>query len=435
MNSSPLSSLPADPAPAGDGAPDPGRRRAFRSSEGALVGGVAAGLAEHLGLDILLVRIGFVVLSFCAGLGLLLYAGLWLALPVDQHFEKSAPGLESATRGDRRARRSISWSDAGPVVAIGAVMVGVIALFGGLFTRAGYVWPGLLVLAGVAMLWWQADQAQRERWWDQQGRITPVRALFGRGSLTSFARLLGGLFLVVFGVMGFAAGTGDFRGALTVGMATTFAIVALIVIMAPVLFRLAGDLSEERAERVRTQERADVAAHLHDSVLQTLALIQKSAADPATVARLARSQERDLRSWLYDARPAGSASAAAAFREVSAQVEDATGVPVEVVCVGDRDSVDPALVAATREALVNAAKHSGAPRVDLYAEIGDDAIEVFVRDRGRGYDIDSIPADRHGVRDSIVARMRRHGGSARIKTNAGVGTEVRLRMPADEEDA
>ena len=157
-----------------------GARRASRPGEGAIIGGVAAGLAEHLGVDVLLVRIVLVLLSFCAGLGLLLYAGLWMTLPVDRHFDQSAPGIESATRAGWRTRRSvthsITWSDAGPMVSVGAVMVGFIALFGGLFTRAGWVWPALLVLAGVAMLWWQADQAQRERWWDQRDRNDGDRA-------------------------------------------------------------------------------------------------------------------------------------------------------------------------------------------------------------------------------------------------------------------
>ena len=396
-----------------------------------MIGGVAAGLAEHLGLPVMPVRIGFVVAALCGGVGILFYAGLWLTMPVERHFDRSAPGLESAARSGMRPGRRRRWADVGPVVAIGAVGVGLFVLLGGFAGSMLFIWPLVMFLGGVALLWWQADQAQRERWWNDQGRVTPLRALFGHGSPSSYARVIGGLLLIVLSVMTFVLSSGDVRSALAVGAVTLISLVVLIVILGPLIFRLAADLSEERDERVRSQERADVAAHLHDSVLQTLALIQKSSNDPATVARLARAQERDLRGWLYDDSPAASESAAAAMREIAADVEDTTGVPVEVVCVGDRPTIDPALLGATREALFNAAKHSGAPRVDLYAELGE-VNEVFVRDRGVGFDPEKIAADRHGVRDSIIARMKRHGGSAQVITNPGGGTEVRLRMPAKE---
>jgi signal transduction histidine kinase len=200
--------------------------------------------------------------------------------------------------------------------------------------------------------------------------------------------------------------------------------------MGPWLFRLAGDLSEERAARVRSQERADVAAHLHDSVLQTLALIQKHSEDGRTVATLARAQERDLRAWLYADEAPPDTSVSSALRAAAAEVEDAHGVPVEVVTVGDvpaSDRLRP-LVLAAREAMVNAAKHSGAEKVDVYAEMADGQTEVFVRDRGRGFELGGVPEDRLGVRNSIVDRMERHGGSAVIRTAPAEGTEVRLAM-------
>jgi signal transduction histidine kinase len=174
-----------------------------------------------------------------------------------------------------------------------------------------------------------------------------------------------------------------------------------------------------------------VAAHLHDSVLQTLALIQRQADDPREVVRLARSQERDLRNWLYGATTATESSLQAALERVAAEVEERYGVPIEVVAVGDCDAdarTEP-LVLAAREALVNAAKHSRASRVDVFAEIGTDEVTVFVRDRGVGFDGDAVPADRLGVRNSIVARMQRHGGSASVRSAPGEGTEVRLTMP------
>jgi signal transduction histidine kinase len=208
------------------------------------------------------------------------------------------------------------------------------------------------------------------------------------------------------------------------------AIFALALILAPFIWRLGRNLAAERAERVRSQERAEMAAHLHDSVLQTLTLMQKRADDPREVAALARRQERELRGWLAAGRP-GSADGgfAAALRTVAEEVEDAYRVEVDVVAVGDCDLDEQAaaLVAAAREALTNAAKFAGdAGPVSVYAEAGPDLIEAFVRDRGPGFDPERIPADRRGVRESIVGRMRRNGGSATIVAVPGAGTEVVL---------
>nr|MBA2464280.1 ATP-binding protein [Nocardioidaceae bacterium] len=193
------------------------------------------------------------------------------------------------------------------------------------------------------------------------------------------------------------------------------------------------DLSEERASRVRTEERADMAAHLHDSVLQTLALIQKHADDGRTVATLARAQERDLRGWLYGDQREDPTTLAGALRAAAAEVEDGFGVPIEVVTVGDTAASDRLrpLVLAAREAMVNAARHSTADQVDVYAESDGRRCEVFVRDRGRGFDLGAVPEDRLGVRNSIEDRMRRHGGQAVIRTAPGEGTEVKLALTLD----
>jgi signal transduction histidine kinase len=187
---------------------------------------------------------------------------------------------------------------------------------------------------------------------------------------------------------------------------------------------------------VRTQERADMAAHLHDSVLQTLALIQKNSQDSALVARLARSQERDLRAWLFEGESKDSDTLAGAMRTIAAEVEDNHGVDVDLVCVGDCPFTERlrALVNATREALVNAAKHAGTGKVDVYVEVTPSSIEVFVRDRGVGFDPDAVPEDRMGVRGSIVDRMDRHGGRAEIRSTPGEGTEVRLRLPREKSE-
>jgi signal transduction histidine kinase len=281
------------------------------------------------------------------------------------------------------------------------------------------------------VLWRQADEAQRERWLDSRGRVNPLRAIVGSGGWGAWLRIVLGLLLLVGAITLFSLRSGNLAVALNVGLAAALGIVGLGFMAGPWLVRLSSDLSEEREARVRSEERADLAAHLHDSVLQTLALIQRSAGDPATVSRLARAQERDLRRWLFDSEEGGAATLCAALREAAAAVEDDHGVPVEVVCVGDRDVDDGvrAIVRAAREAMVNAARHSGAATVDVYAEATPAALEVFVRDRGSGFDPGAVAEDRQGVRSSIIGRMERHGGSAEIRSTPGSGTEVRLKMP------
>jgi len=406
-------------------------RKAYRNSDDSILGGVASGLAEHLGLPVLWVRVAFMVLAVMGGFGVVFYAGLWMVLPAQRHFDDQAPGLAAAERQGKRPGRIRRLADLGPLVASGAIALGVAAFLALATGQGGLFWPVLLAVAGIAVLWRQADEAQRERWLDSTGRINVVRAVVGTGGLASYLRLLLGAVLLVGAITLFSVASGDWAAARNVGLAAILCFIGLGFIVGPWLFRLSSDLSEERAERIRSQERADVAAHLHDSVLQTLALIQKSAQDPTTVARLARAQERDLRSWLFDSTGGDPTTFAAALRTIAGEVDDAYGVPVEVVCVGD-PSVSERLrpiVLATREAVVNAARHSGAAKVDVYAEATPDRVEVFVRDRGTGFDPEAVAGDRHGLRDSIIDRMERHGGSATIKSGPGEGTEVRLHLP------
>ena len=222
-------------------------------------------------------------------------------------------------------------------------------------------------------------------------------------------------------------------------LAAIAVLVGVGVVFAPWGVRMWRDLDAERAARARESERADIAAHLHDSVLQTLALIQRRASDSGEVLRLARAQERDLRGWLY-----GSAGGyggdpttmAARVAETTAEAEDVHGAVIEVVTVGDRpvDERTAALLAALREAVFNAARHAdGAIRV--YVESGPDGVEAFVRDRGPGFEMSAVPEDRLGVRESIIGRMERHGGSARVLTAPGDGTEVRLLLPDPKEES
>ncbi|MFZ2501240.1 MAG: PspC domain-containing protein [Nocardioides sp.] len=416
----------------------PATRRATRSTSDRYIGGVAGGLAEHLGLPSLWVRLFFVLTISVGGLGTMLYAGWWLVLPTDERFYTSTPGAESAERtgkrpGQRgRIRRLI---DSGPAVALLALGVGVLALRQAWFGAGVGYWGLIVGIVGVGLIWRQADEAQSERWADSAARIDPFRAIFGDGSWAGYGRLFAGLSLIIVSLAILISGNGGIKVASAALPALVLGLIGFALVVGPWMLRLASDLSVERTERIRSQERADVAAHLHDSVLQTLALIQKNSADAALVARLARSQERDLRSWLYADEQATDATLAGALRRVAGEVEDTHGIEVEVVAVGDYALTDDAatsglraLVAATREALINAAKHAGVPRVDVYAEVLGGSAEVFVRDRGAGFDPGGIAEDRHGVRDSIIDRMNRHGGSAEVRSTPGGGTEVRLRM-------
>jgi signal transduction histidine kinase/phage shock protein PspC (stress-responsive transcriptional regulator) len=425
--------------PLADRAPASAPRKAYRSTDERLLGGVAAGLAAHLGVQVVYVRAAFLLGAALGGFGVAAYAGLWLLLPTATHLEEKAPGLEAATRQGKRPRRGRRLEDVGPLVALAAVAIGIVVLAQSLFGGSMLFWPILLGVVGLAVLWRQADDAQRERWVDSSGRIDFVRAVVGNGSSASWARLAAGVGLLLSALVLFAVQTGqsgEFSVVRDVVIAGVLGVAGLALMVGPWLFRLTGDLSEERAARVRSQERADMAAHLHDSVLQTLALIQKHASDGRTVATLARAQERDLRSWLYGEQSAPDTSVVSALKAAAAEVEDAHGVPVEVVTVGDApvsERLQP-LVLAAREAMVNAAKHSGADKVDVYAECTPAGTEVFVRDRGRGFDESAVPDDRLGVRNSIVDRMRRHGGQAALKTAPGDGTEVRLSMTHHHEE-
>jgi signal transduction histidine kinase len=294
--------------------------------------------------------------------------------------------------------------------------------------------PVLVVVGGAVLAYSQLDEVERSRW----------AARTGVGTRGAILRVVGGLVIVLIGVLLLVVQGTDLALAGRVLVATLAVLSGTALVLAPWGLRLWRDLDAERAARIRETERAEIAAHLHDSVLQTLALIQRSASDSAQVARLARAQERDLRDWLYGPRPTAHATVASVVKEVAADVEDRHGVAVDLVVVGDGPVDDRvgALVAALREAMLNAVRHAGAP-VSVYVEVGPDAVEAFVRDRGPGFDLAAVPSDRLGVRESIVGRMKRHGGTAVVRTDSD-GTEVRLELPlpragrpspADSDDA
>ena len=367
-----------------------------RPSEGRALGGVAAGVAEHLGLSPLVVRIAFLLLALSGGAGIAMYAALWVFTP-------QAEGTRAASAADRVQ-----------LVALGALGLGGILLLQGFGLMSPALLPLLVVGGGVALVWRQADDAQRARW----------RSARGRGPLV----VLAGAVLVVGGLVGFAATRGELQEAREGLLFTALAVIGLAVLSAPWWVRLTSDLRHERRERIRSQERAEVAAHVHDSVLQTLALIRKAADDPREVQRLVRTQERELRGWLYAPTSLAATAFAGALEAAAAEVEEAHGVRVEVVVVGDCPTSPRllALVSAAREALVNAAKHAGVDVVQVYAEVMPGRVEVFVRDRGRGFDPGAVPADRYGIAHSVVGRMERNGGTAAVRSRPGEGTEVRL---------
>ncbi|MET1038836.1 MAG: PspC domain-containing protein [Aeromicrobium sp.] len=394
-------------------------RRAYRPADRRLVGGVATGVADHLGIPVIWVRVAFIVATWFQGVGVVAYLVLWRLLPLQN--PELSPGLESATRRGLRSGRRAGPVEVGQTIALGAVGIGVLLLIQstGRGINDGLFGPLLVGVVGLALIWRQFDDVAWSRW---------MRQTSGWGFA---ARIYVGGMLIAVSVLYFVVGDGGWGAAINLASALVVAMLGLALILGPWIARLVGDLGEERRERVRSQERADVAAHLHDSVLQTLALLQKNAGDPAVVATLARRQERELRDWLYGNDEQPGDSFAAALRASAAEIEDVHHVPVELIAVGDAP-LDPdvtALVRAAREAMVNAAKHAGVDRIDVYAEARERSVEVFVRDRGVGFDPDAIAEDRMGVRGSIIDRVERHGGTATIRSRPGEGTEVALSVP------
>ena len=385
------------------------------------VGGVAAGIARRLGVDVSLVRLAFVVATAAGGAGAAAYALGWLLIPV----------------GDSEPhRRRIPTGRAAVEVAVGTglLLLAVLLTFRalGVWFSDAIVWPLVLIASGGALIW-RGSAMDREREDPAAPAPTPREAAVaeGRRAAAAISRTGLGIALVIAAGFVFLQATGALGAARDVLLAVIAAVVVLGVIFAPWVVRLVRSLTQERAERIRSQERAEVAAHLHDSVLQTLAMVQRRAGDPNEVAALARRQERELRAWLADRpAPGQAASLAAALEAAATEVEESHGVPVEVVAVGDRDldARHEAVVAAAREAMTNAAKFGGGSPVDVYAESGGSRTQVFVRDRGPGFDPASVPADRRGVRESIVGRMERHGGRARVTSEPGAGTEVELTL-------
>ncbi|MFF4408713.1 PspC domain-containing protein [Streptomyces sp. NPDC001262] len=411
----------------------PPLRKLYRSAEGRMLGGVARGLAGHLGVPVSWVRLVFVALFLAQGMGALLYAVFWFVVPLGVGGVEVPRPAVAEVSADGRRRIFARKPDRGQVFALVALVVGAAIFLDRLHLgRANaYVWPLVLMGAGVALVWRQADNARRSHW-VEVGRSKRVLPL---------ARGAAGVLLVGVGATGIVVLQSSAEHLGTVLQASLAVLVGIALLAGPSVVRMTQDLSAERTMRIRAQERAEVAAHVHDSVLHTLTLIQRNAEDAREVARLARAQERELRAWLYNPEGRGKDEAeeprtlADAVRAAAAGVEDHHGVPIEVVVVGDcpLDERLDAQLQAAREAMVNAAKYGGeGGAVQVYAEVEGRTVFISVRDRGPGFDPDAVPEDRMGVRESIIGRMQRNGGTARLRSVPGGGTEVELEMERAE---
>lgn len=384
--------------------------RLARVAHGSVVGGVCTGIADHLGLNVTHVRLVMVLLASLSGAGVALYSALWVLLP-------SAPVRGDAPPVDQRERRR------GKALVALAMVGAVLSFMLTTATGLNVIVPVLVVALGAGLVWQQYDRGTR----------ASPRSAFDWARVTAGATLVVvGLAVVVLGQVELAA----LQSSLLAVLAT---LVGVVLLSVPVGLRLWHSLEEERAARIREAERSNIASHLHDSVLQTLALIQKRSDDPAQVSRLARRQERELRQWLFGAgarMSSGATSVAGAVEVMIGDLEDAYGLRVDQVVVGgDRPvgDAEDAVLGAIREALVNVAKHAGVDTADVFVENDGRVLSAFVRDRGAGFDPDAVDGDRHGLAQSIRHRVESRGGTVTVRSTLGRGTEIGIEMPLEGE--
>ena len=395
-----------------------------RSTDSRVLAGICGGLSKTTGIDVTILRIGFVLVGLVGGFPVLVYALAWLIVPM----EGESTNIFSRAINDRRGIRLVIAVV--PIVVVTQVVVSVLHIsFVGIIS-----WPVFLAVGLTILIWRNASEAERV-WMNDD--LVPMLSIGsdGGGRWKLVLRVSAGALLGAGGIVVLILGHPSTAALRPLGGAL-LVIAAIVVIFGPWWLSLARDLMAEREARTLAEERAQMAAHVHDSVLQTLALIQRSAKDPQNVVRLARAQERELRAWLFEGRAPGTISEDATMLAegvglLQRHIEADHGVTVQVVLVGDCELTDGlrALLDAAREATVNAAKWSGAPQVSLYAEVEPHAVTLYVRDRGRGFDPDDVPADRQGIAQSIRARMARYGGAVVIRSAAGEGTDVELSMP------
>ena len=390
-----------------------------RSRSNRVIAGVAAGVGQHLGIDPLAVRVAFVLLTFAAGFGLVTYLLLWL-------LARPEPLDAVAVTARRSLPRPTLRQILGGVLVVAGI--GLLLWWAGFWFGEVMAWPVVLAAIGFAILW------------ARSGEEGSGRSLFGgpgsvwqsivtaRGSLT---RLAIGSALILAGMAVFLAANTSLAAAGNMLLAGFVFLGGAALLAGPWVWGMGRELVEERNSRIRSEAHAEMAAHLHDSVLQTLALIQRSGTQREMVS-LARTQERDLRAWLYGRAPALTGMRLRdAIDAMAGKIERSEQVSVEAVVVGDAE-LDPglrAMLGACGEATLNAARHSGATEISVYVEVEPERVTAYVRDHGGGFDPAAVPDDRRGIADSIIGRMERYGGSAEITSRPGGGTEVALRLP------
>ena len=372
-----------------------------------VVAGVAGGVADTLGVSDTYVRAAFLTLLAVWGLGALIYGGLFLVAY------------------DKVEDRQVEPVEASRAIGLGLAFVGLIVLLG----IAGW-WPNsAIVLTAGALAFGTAALTDKSRPGPLAALMDPNVDRPGR------LRLVIGALLLIGGLAMFTASVGPVFELGAVFLAVLLTGLGILIAFGPWVRRLVADLNAERSERIRQEERAEMAAHLHDSVLQTLALIQRTD-DPSRMAILARQQETELRDWLFGTAPLdGIDQVSTALKAAAARVEQDHQVPVDVVTVGDHvlGEHSIALVGAAAEAMVNSAKHSGADRVSLYFEADGAEMSVFVTDHGNGFDPEGVPDDRRGISQSIRSRVEKAGGTVEINSEVGEGTEVVLSIPVKSE--
>ncbi|WP_432624679.1 PspC domain-containing protein [Bifidobacterium sp.] len=442
----------------------PARLPLLRPTYGRAAAGVAKAISMHLGVSVNLIHFIFVVTSFFFGSGLIAYIFLWITIPTGDPVQQAYAIAGSQPVGSAplsRGNAPYGRSDARGIADAGTSMQNV----GSQSAATGAIanetpsedgWqssesleqmlrqapkPALLAMAGLAALGLCAVMAATGL---EGTLILPVLlGVVGIGvSWLRFNAKEGQLWTMLAGIAIIFAAYALYiathvrtmpsarHATLTMLVAGLAMLVGVLLAIVPWITALIRDLGTERALKEREEERADMTAHLHDGVLQTLALIQLHADDQQTVFSLARQQERELREWLYQERTTSDRSVNAGLKQIAAHVEDTHGKPIEVVTVGDAQpsAQTDALLDATQQALVNAVTHGGEP-ISVYCEAGDKLVEVFVRDHGDGFDVDAIPANRLGIRESIIGRIKRRGGTVEIVSRPGWGTEVRMHMP------
>jgi signal transduction histidine kinase len=395
-----------------------------RDQDDRLVGGVAAGVAAWKGFNVTAVRVVFVLITVVSGgVGGAVYVAAWLLIPAAGQEANIASQARNDSRGIRLAIAVASL--------LALILLAIGALGDGWFTS--WAWPQVISAAGLVLIWRNAPPDEQA---SLRQLIEPLESTAGSsrpGRRTALR--LGVAAVLLLGGAGWLFSSRVSVALLRPLGGVVLVIAGIVLLLGPWWLRIARDLVLERQARIRVEERADIAARMHDSVLQTLALIQRRAGDPQKVVQLARMQERELRSWLFEGRDPNQADEDTTFvsgiRQIQQDVESRYGVPVEAVMVGDceLDENLNALLAAAREATVNAAKWSGAGVISLFAEVEPAEVSIVVRDRGQGFDPEAVPEDRKGLAESVHGRMTRRGGTAVVSSAPGEGTKVSLKMP------